>query len=898
MLATLMPWPESDMATYYKVDSRKLTLREYWNITHSLNALIPWIGTRIGMPMNFGAAFATPGPVSEQEIPEGECTPAARAKLQPLLGQCLDLGFHTPRYFRFETLRRDVQTHFISLLHRSGGFTLRLMHTEARNVSPAKESVLVVLLSELADGTLFFTSDQGPKFNARPGVVSNRLIGGTPLQLIQSHQEKVAQMATRNPPKPVTSEAALDEVWDRNEREAMEFQVNRGLYVPVPPEELAREQQMKAEEHTLTQGGVRHAEVLVEMVRLQNKKASWGNVILLLVVSLVMFVGAGSRQWSWEQVLMLVPILLIHESGHYLAMRAFDYRNLRMFFIPFFGAAVSGRHYNVPGWKKVVVSLAGPVPGIFLGIVAGVAGMLMHQPWLTKAASMALILNGINLLPVLPLDGGWVFHTLVFSRHRLLDAGFRVLAVIALILFGSRSDNRVLVGLGIFMLFGIPAAYRMASVAGRLIQRNVPGGSPDDQTVPTDTAVAIIDELKQGPPQAQTNKMLAQQTLDIFEVMNARPPRWPASIALFFTYFVSLGLAVVFGFVFAVDRSGLLSAAMAGRANVAKRPLVCGTTVIWPGTPMIGGSTSAPVVIVGNFPKRGAAEDTFRGLTNRLPVSVGATLFGNSVLLTLPPGDAGLRKQWFGDMQDRTKDVFVGSTNALAKLSLTCRFATEALAKDAEAELDEYFTLDSTESLIPPWLPDDPRTPEQRAAHRLARKTYRNAQQTSWSEDDSSRVAELNKQIIKAQKQGDEEEAATLRKKQEALLQEFQQARLNRLKSGKEGPVDPEVIDLYVLQTADLGGAHPVASGEPTRKLAARMGQVSGAIGVTNAITDRFVARSGMVFRTERRLQLMWVDFRRPGDGAPALADWLCAHGATDLKYDLSQMGALGVDEE
>ena len=35
-------------------------------------------------------------------------------------------------------------------------------------------------------------------------------------------------------------------------------------------------------------------------------------------------------------------------------MRLFRYSNVKMFFIPLLGAAVSGRHYNVPGWKKVV----------------------------------------------------------------------------------------------------------------------------------------------------------------------------------------------------------------------------------------------------------------------------------------------------------------------------------------------------------------------------------------------------------------------------------------------------------------------------------------------------------------------------------------------------------------
>ena len=39
-------------------------------------------------------------------------------------------------------------------------------------------------------------------------------------------------------------------------------------------------------------------------------------------------------------------------------MRAFKYRNVQMFFIPFFGAAVTGRNFSVAGYKKAIVSLA------------------------------------------------------------------------------------------------------------------------------------------------------------------------------------------------------------------------------------------------------------------------------------------------------------------------------------------------------------------------------------------------------------------------------------------------------------------------------------------------------------------------------------------------------------
>ena len=159
------------------------------------------------------------------------------------------------------------------------------------------------------------------------------------------------------------------------------------------------------------------AGVLAEINRLQESKANWGATLLILLVSGVLFYLIGSAAWNWKTVALLIPILLFHELGHYLAMLAFGYRNLRMFFIPLFGAAVTGRNYNVAAWKKAVVSLMGPVPGIGVGIALGITAYVMGQNLLLEAAALMVFINGINLLPILPLDGGWNLH-----RARLLAA--------------------------------------------------------------------------------------------------------------------------------------------------------------------------------------------------------------------------------------------------------------------------------------------------------------------------------------------------------------------------------------------------------------------------------------------------------------------------------------------
>ena len=69
-----------------------------------------------------------------------------------------------------------------------------------------------------------------------------------------------------------------------------------------------------------------------------------GVLILTLAASLALW----GNLFDWGFAAILVGVLLIHEAGHAIAMRAFGYREISMFFIPFFGAAVTGTEKEMP----------------------------------------------------------------------------------------------------------------------------------------------------------------------------------------------------------------------------------------------------------------------------------------------------------------------------------------------------------------------------------------------------------------------------------------------------------------------------------------------------------------------------------------------------------------------
>ena len=178
-----------------------------------------------------------------------------------------------------------------------------------------------------------------------------------------------------------------------------DFHLARGVFRPRTADEQAQADSFANSVAQAQASGLENAEVLAELQKLQEQKPSWSATFPILILSLILFVIIGVARWNWQFTVLIIPVLLFHECGHWAAMRMFHYRNLRMFFIPLFGAAVTGHHWNVPGWKKALVSLAGPLPGIALGIFLGVAGIAWKMLLLSKAALLLIFINGFNLLP-------------------------------------------------------------------------------------------------------------------------------------------------------------------------------------------------------------------------------------------------------------------------------------------------------------------------------------------------------------------------------------------------------------------------------------------------------------------------------------------------------------------
>ena len=260
----------------------------------------------------------------------------------------------------------------------------------------------------------------------------------------------------------------------------------------------------------------------------------------LLVGSLAAFVAVYTQVLTVERMLIFVGVLLFHELGHVVAMRLCGYRNTGILFLPFLGAvATASRREGATLSQKVWISIAGPLPGLILGIsltVALQAGWIQSEPssWMYELQWMLIGLNLFNLLPIYPLDGGQIADLLLVSIHPSLGSLFKVCGVALLGLLALVSGRPLLVGFAVLIGLSLPNSFRSAEVAAAL-RKTLP------RSIDRTTALTLIfKQLRQfGYGQLPFSKRyaLAKDLLDRRHEFRAK---WITKLALVLLYGGSL----------------------------------------------------------------------------------------------------------------------------------------------------------------------------------------------------------------------------------------------------------------------------------------------------------------------------------------------------------------------
>lgn len=128
----------------------------------------------------------------------------------------------------------------------------------------------------------------------------------------------------------------------------------------------------------------------------------------------------------------ILMVIIIHEMGHLLAMKAFKYSNVKIFFLPLVGAFTSGKKQEVSQFQLSLIILAGPLPGILIAFVLYYININLQNETIKMLCNSFLIINLFNLLPIYPLDGGRLIQTLFFKQNHLIRLIFGIISIMML----------------------------------------------------------------------------------------------------------------------------------------------------------------------------------------------------------------------------------------------------------------------------------------------------------------------------------------------------------------------------------------------------------------------------------------------------------------------------------
>jgi hypothetical protein len=180
------------------------------------------------------------------------------------------------------------------------------------------------------------------------------------------------------------------------------------------------------------------------------------------------------------------------------------------------------------------VILLGPLPGIAIGAVLGIAALALHNESLRSMALLFTALNGFNLLPFMPLDGGRLLQLVLFGRQRHLQAFFQAITGILLAIAGFALGGWLLAGVGILMFIGSGHVFRVSTAARKTLAELGDGWKAgiDFEKIPRPLALQILPVVRSTFPQIKNAKVVASLIRQVWDRMQVNPPGVAATLAL------------------------------------------------------------------------------------------------------------------------------------------------------------------------------------------------------------------------------------------------------------------------------------------------------------------------------------------------------------------------------
>lgn len=263
--------------------------------------------------------------------------------------------------------------------------------------------------------------------------------------------------------------------------------------------------------------------------------------IAVTVFSLLLFVLAFLLIMPDKKVFLsqLMIVLIVHELGHFLFMKLFQYRNVRMLFIPLMGAFVHGQKDELKQSESLIVILAGPLPGIIFGFVTLFLFFDISNDYFKELSFWALVINGINLIPILPLDGGRLVKIIWPGKAELFQLIILLIASLGVLFLSFWLNEYFLALVGVFMGLQLRTLHRRYLIHKEVKEHEVVYQSTYEalsdrsyhflkkKVLEHTAALRKIVNMDTGDLDVDMNLMIAEEVKNVLETpMKKNVPLW------------------------------------------------------------------------------------------------------------------------------------------------------------------------------------------------------------------------------------------------------------------------------------------------------------------------------------------------------------------------------------
>ena len=279
------------------------------------------------------------------------------------------------------------------------------------------------------------------------------------------------------------------------------------------------------------------------------RKSSSPHKWIISIVTAVLFLLVIALYTNWVISCAIFFVVALHEGGHRLTTRLLGYQNASIFFISGLGAFTVVKKKNNSPLQRLLVYLAGPMPGLIIAVVLYLIAFLsmpmMHWALESDVVPMfilySFILNYLNLLPIPPLDGGQIVEMLAFSRFPRMSFVFSLVGCLILLISAYYLSGIIL------MLFGVLIALYIPTQWHRTQLRLAIGGNKTEQS-----EEEVVEQIFNAMQLPRFSKWSLKRRIEIAnalipEYMARQPRTWEIVVGLV-VYLLCLALPTIIFF--------------------------------------------------------------------------------------------------------------------------------------------------------------------------------------------------------------------------------------------------------------------------------------------------------------------------------------------------------------